>query len=787
MSEDKKVRENCAEECQSCSKFRLLSLLKGREEREEFHYTVALAGNPNTGKSTVFNALTGLRQHTGNWPGKTVARAEGYFDCGDKTIRLVDLPGTYSLLSMSTDEEIARNYILFEKPDLVLVVMDATRLESNLNLAFQIFEITDRVMVCLNLMDEAERRGLEVDHKKLSEELGVPVVPTAARRNRGLDELVDAIGKFLSGELSSKPKRLAVLPPSLEKLVVQIEEKVGELYPGLASKRWVALRLLEGDPTIVEAIRGDRLGQIAEDGGGPVRVEESGGDSPSLQRISAKGENVVEGKESPDSTGQTESLKPSEEGKKYDRKRALEEFLNWIEDERWRHRLDIHSLLVEAIFRRAEEIRRVVVKERERRLSWERTLDRLATSPFTGFLLMLFLFTLIFWLTIAGANYPSQLLHDLLIGKLYPLLKSTAQQWGIPAAVAGPLIDGGYLAMAWVVSVMFPPMAIFFPLFTFLEDLGYLPRVAFNLDRLFRWAGGHGKQALSMMMGFGCNAAGVIATRVIDSPRERLLAIITNNFALCNGRWPTQILLATLFLGALAPPALASTVAALSVVAVALLGVLLTFATSWFLSRTVLKGEPAAFRLELPPYRPPNLLQILYTSFIDRTIFVLWRAIVFAFPSGVVIWAVANIQIAEKSLSYWLVKGLDPIGYFVGLNGIIILAYIIAIPANEIIIPTVLMLTALHTGILSAEGGVLFEPSSSMEIMKILKAGGWTVLTALNVMLFSLIHNPCSTTIYTIYKETGSKKWTLLATFLPLAMGFFVTFMVKQIWNILGL
>ena len=371
-----------------------------------------------------------------------------------------------------------------------------------------------------------------------------------------------------------------------------------------------------------------------------------------------------------------------------------------------------------------------------------------------------------------------------MIEKLYPLLKSWFKAAQIPDFLTGLLIDGGYLATAWVVSVMFPPMAIFFPLFTFLEDLGYLPRVAFNLDRLFRLAGGHGKQALSLMMGFGCNAAGVISTRVIDSPRERLLAIITNNFALCNGRWPTQILLATIFIGTLVPPAFASFVAALSVIGVALLGVFLTFLVSWALSKTVLKGEPAAFRLELPPYRPPNLFQILYTSFIDRTIFVLWRALIFAFPAGLVIWALANISIGGASLASIFLKYLDPLGLFLGLNGVILLAYIVAIPANELIIPTILLLT-LHQ-LHGSAPGTLFEPSSQMEILNILKNGGWTLLTAVNLMLFSLIHNPCSTTIYTIYKETGSKKWTALSTFLPLILGFITTFFVKQIWLFLS-
>jgi ferrous iron transport protein B len=335
---------------------------------------------------------------------------------------------------------------------------------------------------------------------------------------------------------------------------------------------------------------------------------------------------------------------------------------------------------------------------------------------------------------------------------------------------------------------MLPPMAIFFPLFTLLEDFGYLPRLAFNLDRIFKRAGGHGKQALSMMMGFGCNAAGVIATRIIDSPRERLIAIITNNFALCNGRWPTQILIATIFIGGLVPAYLAGLVSALSVVAIALLGVLLTFLVSWGLSRTVLKGEPSTFSLELPPYRPPRVLQTIYTSIIDRTLYVLWRAVVFALPAGAVIWLSSNIQIGELSLVEHLINYLDPVGILLGLNGVILVAYIVAIPANEIVIPTVLMLTVLTSGLTGVgEGaGVMFELESSAATLNILEAGGWTLLTAVNLMLFSLIHNPCSTTIYTIFKETGSVKWTAISTMVPVVMGLVVTFFVAQVWRLLG-
>lgn len=387
----------------------------------------------------------------------------------------------------------------------------------------------------------------------------------------------------------------------------------------------------------------------------------------------------------------------------------------------------------------------------------------------------------------AGANYPSGLLASLLIDYMHPILKSGAAAIHLHWWLDGVLIDGAYLAMAWVIAVMLPPMAIFFPLFTLMEDLGYLPRVAFNMDNLFRRAGAHGKQALTMSMGFGCNAAGVVAARVIDSPRERLVAIITNNFSLCNGRWPTQILIASIFIGGLVPASFAGIVSAGAVVGVAVLGIFFSLVVSWGLSKSVLKGEASAFSLELPPYRPPRIWQTLYTSLIDRTIFVLWRAIVFAVPAGIVIWVVANVKIDGISLAEHFIQWSDPFAFVFGLNGVILLAYIIAIPANEIVIPTVLMLTVLSAKLsgMGAGTGVMFEMDSTADTAAVLQAGGWTLLTAINLMLFSLLHNPCSTTIVTIYKETKSLKWTLVSTFLPIVLGLIVCFFTTQIWFLL--
>lgn len=624
-------------------------------------FIIALAGNPNTGKSTVFNAFTGLHQHTGNWPGKTVSRAEGAFQYKNSNYRIIDLPGTYSLNATSEDEQIARDYILSGAPDLTLVVADATRLERNLNLVLQILQVTPKVVLVVNLMDEAKRNGLFVDLEALSDKLGIPTIGTAARSGKGMKQLKELIDNLLH-----------------------------------TSDGW--------------------------------------------------------------SNSQN----------------------NYITNQS-------QSFATEDLYEKATSIAHAVVHNNKGKdpLAFDRKIDRILTSKIWGFPIMIALLALVLWITIVGSNYPSQWLSDILVANLYPWLKTNLATV-LPDWLTGFLIDGIYLATAWVVSVMLPPMAIFFPLFTILEDFGYLPRVAFNLDPLFKKSGAHGKQALTMSMGFGCNAAGVVATRIIDSPRERLIAIITNNFSLCNGRWPTQILLATIFIGTVVPKQLSSAVAIMAVLGIALLGIGFMFFSSWLLSRTMLKGEVSTFNLELPPYRPPQLLRTIYTSLIDRTLIVLWRAVVFAAPAGAVIWLLCNLQIHGITLAEWAINGLDGLGWLMGLNGIILLAYIIAIPANEIVIPTILMLTVLvvpELAELGAGNGVMFEADSLNVTKQILIAGGWTTLTAVNLMLFSLLHNPCSTTLYTIYKETGSHKWTLVSAILPLVMGFIVTTLVATIWR----
>lgn len=736
----KPISRQC-EQCQVCPAGSQAATMLFPLERGKCDFVLALAGNPNTGKSTVFNALTGLRQHTGNWPGKTVARAEGYFNHRGKRFKLVDLPGTYSLMATSYDEEVARDFLLFGRPDVTVIVVDATRLERNLNLALQVLEITDRAVICLNLIDEARRHGISIDVEGLEEELGVPVVATSARFGEGIERLVETVASVAEGTRACRPLRVGAQAPAIKAAVQEITQLLQDAFPGLRNAGWVALRLLDGDPRVREAVKLGTLGELGQ--GQPV-----------LAGDAHKGE-----------------------PKSYDRPEDLalrERILQAASALRWELGFDFHQTVVETIYAAAARIADRVVKYDKKPVpTWEERLDRILTSPVFGYPIMVGLFLLVIWVTVQGANYPSALLNWLLVETLYPALREAVVALGTPSWVVGLFVDGGFLATAWVVSVMFPPMAIFFPLFTLLEDLGYLPRVAFNLDRFFRWAGAHGKQALTMTMGFGCNAAGVVACRIIDSPRERLVAVLTNNFSLCNGRWPTQILLATIFLGSLVPPYLAGVVAAGGVVAVALLGVMMTFAVSWVLTRTVLRGEVSSFHLELPPYRPPRILQTLYTSLIDRTLIVLWRAVIFAFPAGLATWAVANIWIAGDSLAGHIVRFLDPFGRTVGLNGVILLAYIVAIPANEIVIPTILMFTVFLTGAagVHAQAGVLFEPEELATTARIFEAAGWTPVTAICLMLFSLMHNPCSTTIYTIYKETGSLKWTILAVALPIALG----------------
>ena len=727
--------------CENCPVHDKLNLQKLGVNAENADFIVALAGNPNTGKSTIFNALTGLRQHTGNWTGKTVARSEGSYVFHDNKYKVIDLPGTYSLISSSLEEEIARNFVLFGKPDVTIIVADATRLERNLNLVLQMLEISSRAIVCVNLIDEAKKNGIQIDAKTLSRDLGVPVVLTAARDETGIYDLLAAIEKIAVSADPIKARTIYDISAEISNPVNELETIIKKEYPELPNSKWLAIRLLDNDASLIEALKNGELEQL----------------DSSIQK---KSRSIEASHQILDASVRIKEKLPK----------------------------DYHDKLIERTYTEAGKIaEKAIIKSGEnRKFNLDLFLDKIFISPLFGYPVMFLLFAFMFWLTIAGANVPSAFLFDILVGEVHPFLKSGAEYLHLPWWLSGFFIDGMYLATAWVISVMLPPMAIFFPMFTLLEDFGYLPRVAFNMDNLFKKAGAHGKQVMTMMMGFGCNAAGVVATRIIDSPRERLIAIITNNFAICNGRWPTQILIATIFIGALVPAHLAGFVSAMAVVSVALLGVLLTFIISWGLSNTVLKGQPSVFSLELPPYRVPKFWQTIYKSMIDRTLFVLWRAVVFALPAGAVIWLISNILIGGEPIAAHMVHFLDPFGWFLGLNGIILVAYIVAIPANEIVIPTVLMLIVLLTGAQhhTDSAGVIFETDSIESLGGLLKNGGFTLLTAVNLMLFSLIHNPCSTTIYTIFKETKSVKWTMVSTFLPIVLGIFVTATIALIWRL---
>jgi ferrous iron transport protein B len=727
--------------CADCPVHDKLSMQKLGVNVGNADYIVALSGNPNTGKSTTFNALTGLRQHTGNWTGKTVVKSEGSFIFHEKKYKVIDLPGTYSLISSSLEEEIARDFILFGKPDVTVIVADATRLERNLNLVLQTLEISSRAIVCVNLVDEARKNGIEVDVKTLARELGVPVVPTVARDEKGIYELLSNIEKVATSPEPIRSRTIYSEDPDLAEPIGRLEATIQNHYPLVSNAQWLAIRVLDGDKSVLDSIRD-----------GKIMHQQS---SVGMQGLSED---------------------------------SFDHLVKEIENIKSRLPQNFHDRQIERTYEEAGRIAQKTVVEvgKKRKFNRDLFLDRVFLSPILGFPIMLVLFALMFWITIIGANVPSGLLFDLLVGKIHPALIAFGETIGLPGWLNGFLFDGMYLATAWVVSVMLPPMAIFFPMFTLLEDFGYLPRVAFNMDSLFKKAGAHGKQVMSMMMGFGCNAAGVVATRIIDSPRERLIAIITNNFAICNGRWPTQILLATIFIGALVPAHLAGFVSAMAVVGVALLGVAFTFLVSWGLSNTSLKGQPSVFTLELPPYRAPKLWQTIYTSLIDRTIFVLWRAVIFALPAGAVIWLISNLQIGGSPIAAHMVNFLDPLGWFLGLNGIILVAYIVAIPANEIVIPTILMLIVLLSGIqdVGSGAGVMFETDSLSSLELLLRGNGWTLLTAVNLMLFSLLHNPCSTTIFTIFKETKSAKWTLVSTFLPIVLGFAVTSVIALIWRL---
>ena len=688
---------------------------------------IALAGNPNVGKSTVFNSLTGLNQHTGNWPGKTVTNAQGKYRHKDRNFILVDIPGTYSLMANSTEEEVARDFVCFGAPDAVVVVTDATCLERNLNLVLQTLEITDKVVVCVNLIDEAKRKKISIDTEKLSELLGVPVVPTNARSKKGLKELMEAVYNVASANNVTLKPITITYDETIEHAAAMLQQRLNELAGGKINCRWVALKLLDGDPVLLSSL--DKyLGFKLLD------------DSRLQELLNAAKKHLAD---------------------------------NGI------HSDQLRDIIVSKLVKTAESIgRETVTFNNDQYNRTDRKIDSILTSKVFGIPIMLCMLAVIFWLTISGANFPSGLIADFLFGiesKLTDLFMAA----GSPEWLHGILVLGVYRTLAWVVSVMLPPMAIFFPLFTLLEDLGYLPRVAFNLDNFFKKACAHGKQALTMCMGFGCNAAGVIGCRIIDSPRERLIAILTNVFVPCNGRFPTLIAIATIFVGGTAGGAFKSLASTLALTGIVFFGIIMTLLVSRILSKTILKGIPSSFTLELPPYRKPQVGRIIIRSVFDRTLFVLGRAVAIAAPAGLVIWIMANITVGDKSLLTYGANFLDPFARLLGLDGYILMAFILGLPANEIVIPIVIMSYMAS--------GSMLELESLEDMRQLFVSHGWTWLTGVCVMLFSLMHFPCGTTLWTIRKETQSLKWTLAAFAIPTAAGIVICFVVANVARLLGL
>ena len=670
---------------------------------------VALAGNPNVGKSTVFNALTGMNQHTGNWPGKTVSNAQGYCKTENNSYILVDIPGTYSLMAHSAEEEVARNFICFGEPDAVVVVCDATCLERNLNLVIQTVEICKNTVVCVNLLDEARRKGIKLDLKKLSERLGVPVVGTVAQKKKTLTELMKTLDKL---PLNTSDNAIRVrYPDIIEEAVGIIEDALNGMDCKRLDKRWLGLKLLENDPQLESQLKLYLGSDFLENDALKAAAVNA---AQKLRFCGVRGDKLKD-------------------------------------------------MIVSSIVLTAEKIcDGIVTYSGSGYRSADRKIDSVLTSRWGGYPVMLLLMAFVFWLTISGANYPSELLSKGLFA-VQDMLSDLFMKLGAPEWLHGALVMGVYRVLAWVVSVMLPPMAIFFPLFTLLEDSGYLPRVAYNLDRPFKRCCACGKQALTMCMGFGCNAAGVVGCRIIDSPRERLLAILTNNFVPCNGRFPTIITVIAMFFVGSAAGVFSSVLSAVLLTAVIVLGILMTFLSTKLLSKTVLKGVPSSFTLELPPYRKPQIGKVIVRSVFDRTLFVLGRAAAVAAPAGLIIWLAANITVGDNSILQLCANFLDPFARLMGLDGVILIAFILGFPANEIVVPIIIMAYTAN--------GSLKELPGIFVMKNLLAANGWTWITAICFLIFCLMHWPCSTTLITIKKETGSFKWTALAAVLPTLFG----------------